>query len=344
LGEFLAALQSKVNGGFNFTIEADDFITYATAFNGKSIIRMEEAPYVVTNVDRIPFVWRIFGRKTSDMTGITPLIDLLDLNLGHFRVSSDRRWLMHLSCVPVPVEKGGLGLNLKGKKDDAVEQPVRSEGFAPNVLKRVATDGDFKYVEPTGTAFEPTGKEIGEIEKRMAAIGLAFMAAETRSAETAYAKRLDSAVQNATLTASADTLDDMIEEALSIHAQMMKVAKVDSGGELSGGSWKTSRDYEKVVMTSQMLDSYAKMHTNNQLTFETLWDILEDAGALPESFDAEAEKAALVLGGALSINTLPTDPSQGMPPNDPTADPKAQQQAPPAADTSTDPTGDMGED
>ena len=35
----MAALQSKVNGGFNFTIEADDFITYATAFNGKSIIR-----------------------------------------------------------------------------------------------------------------------------------------------------------------------------------------------------------------------------------------------------------------------------------------------------------------
>ena len=32
-------MDSKVSGGFRFAIDADDFVTYATAFNGKSIIR-----------------------------------------------------------------------------------------------------------------------------------------------------------------------------------------------------------------------------------------------------------------------------------------------------------------
>ena len=35
----LAGLEEKVVGNFRFTLEADNYITYATAFNGKSIIR-----------------------------------------------------------------------------------------------------------------------------------------------------------------------------------------------------------------------------------------------------------------------------------------------------------------
>lgn len=38
-GDILAVLENKVSGDFEFTIDADNFITYATAFNGKSIIR-----------------------------------------------------------------------------------------------------------------------------------------------------------------------------------------------------------------------------------------------------------------------------------------------------------------
>ncbi len=35
----MAKLDNKVSGGYRFIIDADDFITYATAFNGKSVIR-----------------------------------------------------------------------------------------------------------------------------------------------------------------------------------------------------------------------------------------------------------------------------------------------------------------
>lgn len=35
----MAKLENKVSGGYRFTIDSDDFITYATAFNGRSIIR-----------------------------------------------------------------------------------------------------------------------------------------------------------------------------------------------------------------------------------------------------------------------------------------------------------------
>ena len=35
----MAVLENKAIDGFKFTIDSDDSITYATAFNGKSIIR-----------------------------------------------------------------------------------------------------------------------------------------------------------------------------------------------------------------------------------------------------------------------------------------------------------------
>jgi hypothetical protein len=50
----LAGLEEKVVGNFRFTLEADNYITYATAFNGKSIIRslilQSNAPEKYTNV------------------------------------------------------------------------------------------------------------------------------------------------------------------------------------------------------------------------------------------------------------------------------------------------------
>ncbi len=307
--EFLIELQTKytvyrlrMNDVSGVYVTSQRFVELTTK-DKQTLAVAETEEETVRNASRIPFIPLRLGLFTSELTAVTPLLDLLDMNLQHFRVSSDRNWLMHLACVPVPVKKGSV-VNPAGTTGEG----ARREAWGANVMLNLPVDGDFKYVEPTGSAFEPTGKELQQLEQRMAALGLAFLARDTRAAETAEAKRLDAAAQNATLAACADALDDCIEQAMAVHAEFCKIAVKGKGGELSGGEWSTSRDYEESALTPAMIDTYAKMETAGQLTLPTLWKIMQKLGALPEDFDAKAEKESLDMSADLTITDPKDDP------------------------------------
>jgi hypothetical protein len=278
-------------------------------------------PRVITNVDRIPVEAYIPGEVTSEFTGYSPLIDLLDNNIGHFRVSNNRRWLMELCCVPTPVKKGGSGVARSAAKSEAASgetnqrQAKPNEGYGPNVMMILPHDGDFVWREPQGTAFVPSEHEIKMLEQRGAALGLAFLASDTRAAETAKAKELDSAVQNATLAAACDKFDDFVERCLSLHAQFMKKSVVGVGGVQSGGEFSTNREYERITMDPAMLARLSDMETRGQLTLETLWWFMKRAGELPDDFDPVKEKERLALGSGLAL------PDDGVDDPDPDEEP-----------------------
>ena len=273
----------------------------------------------LSNVTRIPYVPLLLGLQTSSMTAFTPLLDLLDTNLQHFVNSSDRNWLMHLCCFPTPVRKGSLVNPQAGNNPDTAQAQAKAvDVWGGNVMLRVPTDGDFYYREPSGSAFAPTGQEIEKLEQRMAALGLAFLASDTRAAETAEAKRLDAAVQNATLSASATALDDAVRQALALHAEFLKLATRKTGsGVWSGGTWTTSKDYEQQLLSPQMLDTYAKMEASGQLSLRTLWKVMAMLGALPEDFNPDDEEEAITTGGELTLPVVPPGANANGAPEDP---------------------------
>lgn len=270
------------------TFEEWEKVDDPSKHDGASVVKTGVTGEIM-NVDRIPFVAFMLGAPTSALTAEPPLQDLLDLNLGHFRVSSDRRWLMHLACVPVPVRKGYQPpATAKGKKPVAMR-------FGPNIMQDLPKDGDFQWAEVTGAAFVPTGEEIKEIEKRMAAVGLAFLASDTRGAETAVAKTIDASAQNATLSSSADLFDDGCEQLVALHALHMKLIEPKLDGTISAGSLSTNREFEKQLLDAGKLSAYSAMQTAGQFTLETLWKLLERGGELPDDFDPKKEKAQLEL-------------------------------------------------
>lgn len=255
---------------------------------GKTEIVPMGKPQAIRNMTRIPFHPLPLGMQTSEMTAFPALLDLLDSNIAHFRLSTDLRYLMHIGCIPVPIRKGWVAPAAR-----AGEQP-REQGFSINTLMDVSKDGgDFWWAEISGAAFKPVSDELKQIEQHMAALGLAFLAAETRSAETAEAKRIDNAAQNATLAASVRRLDDGVEVCLSFHAEYRGKAFEKPNLELSGGEFSTSRDYEATVMDSATMDSYARMQQAGQFTLETFWQLLEQGGRLLPGFDPVKEKTAL---------------------------------------------------
>lgn len=237
----------------------------------------------------IPYVPLVVGPATSPVTAAPPLLDLLDLNVMHFRVKAGRLHLMNLSCVPIPVRRGYVPpIAAEGQGN----QP-RVMGFGANVLQDLPAEGSFEWVEPKGTAFQPTREELQDLETQMAALGLAFLASDTRAAETAEAKRIDSVAQNATVVSVADALDDFAERCLAFHAEYMGLAVSTDSGAPSGGSFKSNRDFERTVLDPQTLNTLSEMQTRGQLSLSTLWRLMEQGNALPDGFDADAERADL---------------------------------------------------
>jgi hypothetical protein len=242
---------------------------------------------IVRNQERIPFAPFIIGPPGQPVTSLTskpPLLDLADANLAHYRVAADRRHVMSLACTPTPVRIG--------VPDDA--PPII---LGPtSAIDIPSPDGDVKFLEPSGAAFQPTQSELDMLERRMAALGLAFLMSDTRAAETAEAKRIDTAQQNATLATAARGLQDALEQALDFHARYL--------GQ-RGGSIAVNTDFEQTVMAPEVMDAYARMVDSDKLSLEMFWDLLRQGRRLPDSFDADTEKVRILA------RTVPNPPAGG---------------------------------
>lgn len=230
----------------------------------------------IRNQDEIPFVLFVAGEHDAPFEAAPPLSDLADLNLAHYQVASDRRSLMHKACVPVPVRKGYR------PTAEGTEMAI-----GPNILVDVDKDGDFKWAEVSGSAFQPTGEELDRLERQMAALGLAFLQSETRAAETAMAKRLDATAQNASLAAVARALQDALEMALGFHARYLN---------LDGGSADINREFERVMLAPEMILALSQLEQAGQLSLETFLHVVQAGHVLPDDFDVDQEVTRILAG------------------------------------------------
>jgi hypothetical protein len=143
-----------------------------------------------------------------------PLRDVADLNLAHVNVLSDRRWSMKMACYPLPVRKG---YQAPSGGDETTAGPTE--------IMDLPSDGDFRWVSPEATAMQPTRDELVDLERRIAAITLSFLAGESPvAAATATARQIDQQGQDAALASVAVQLQDATNEILWHLAELAGVA------------------------------------------------------------------------------------------------------------------------
>jgi hypothetical protein len=257
---------------------------------------------VMMGIDEIPFAPLVVGNDADGFECVPPLNDLAVVNLAHYRLQTDRNHLMHIGCVPIPVRTG--------YKDDL--QSGRTT-VGPNTLMDLPKDATFAYVEITGASFEPSEKDLAQKESRMGALGMAFLAPQTRAAETAEAKRIDATAQNADLSTVAQAVQDCLNNAAQLHAKFRKLTAVPG--------ITVNREFERIVMDTGLVDALSRMEQAGQLTLDTLFAMLKRGHILPDDFDAETEQAKLLerakemlklSQGTPGDNTGdPTDPAAG---------------------------------
>ena len=180
-------------------------VTESTGGNRERYVLVEELYPTISgaNLEYIPFIC-----INSNTVGLDvdrpPLLDLVDVNLHHWRLSCDYNHGLHYTGLPTPVAAGF---------------PKSNEGYriGPGAAWW-SEDKDAKasFLEFKGEGLGAMRDALSEDEAKMAALGGRLLEKPKHAAEAAAAIRLRTAGDQATLAGITESLDRGLTQALGL--------------------------------------------------------------------------------------------------------------------------------
>lgn len=217
---------------------------------------------------RIPFVF--FGSRSARAdVGKPPLLDLVNVNLSHYRTTADLEHGAHYTGLPTPVVSGQrLG-------DDEALAIGAGEAW---VLE--SKDARAYYLEFRGEGLGVLERLLDRKEGQMAALGARMLAPEKRAAETAETAGLRRMGENSALAAMAQSLSLGLTRALAFTRDWAGL-----GGDVSV---EINRDYLPRPMDAQALTALVEAWQKGALGFTDLHRNLVRGEVIAPDRDAEA--------------------------------------------------------
>lgn len=131
-----------------------------------------------------------------------PLLDLVNVNLGHYRNSADNEHGLHWTALPTPIVKG-------------VEEATGAFHIGSQTAWNLpGGNADAKMLEFTGAGMGALREEMRRKEGLMALLGARLLEEQKKAAETAESKRLQYSGDNSILASIANTVSNGITENL----------------------------------------------------------------------------------------------------------------------------------
>ena len=242
-----------------------------------------------------PVVWagRPFESLPVFVTGIerndlvpdrSPLYDVAQLNVAHYRLSALHQLGLMLTSLPTPWVSG-----VSGPVETGVPQyrsgPTNTPRLISEIPKpgglvmggasvwRLPKDAAAGMLEFSGRGLKAQLDGLTALEQRMAAIGARVLMSPKRAAETAEATRLKAAGDVSVLHSLATSLDALMERGLSMHA-----TAIGASGKVG---YKLNKDFLDAKIQPDeirvLLDAYDARVINR----DTLIERLVSGGAIP---------------------------------------------------------------
>lgn len=270
------------------------FTQYRVYTNDRGVIKYElwEAPTgtggvptlktpatAITNQTQIPWSPLPCGDQspTNKDEFSPPLLNLADLNLEHHQCKTNLRSLETLACVPTQVRVGAVP-DPETDEYPPITLGPRSTIEAPAV-QGVSTP--IYWHQPDISVLAPAQASLDKIEAQMGAAGMAFLAPDTRAAETAEARRIDSAAQRASLGTVGQTAQDCLELAFQFTANYLGVTSGSVALNVNFTGEGVDTAFLQVLITNYQSDKPV-------VTAEDVRYYLKN-GQLPEDFDPSDE-------------------------------------------------------
>jgi hypothetical protein len=226
-------------------------------------------------LSKIPF--EFFGvRDNSPAVDKPPLLDLIDVNLSHYRTTADYEHGLHFTGLPTPVVTGYYS-------DDQSAQLKIGSGTA------------WLLPDPQSKAFylEFTGQGLGELrealrakETMMAVLGARILAPEKRAAEAAQTASIHRSSENSVLASIAQSISIGLTHVLELLR--------DWSGTTGEVKVELNRDFIPNSISAQDAYEFVKSWQAGAISHETLFYKLKIGDVVEKniSFDDEMERIA----------------------------------------------------
>lgn len=229
----------------------------------------------------IPFY--AFGSEENELyIKDAMLLDLFNLNLAHYRVSSDYENGCHYTGLPMLLLAGlQLGENEKiyvGSQTAIVSDNPSAHG---------------EFIEFQGQGLGALEKNLNRKEAQMAAIGARMLAPEKSGVESAEAMQMKHSGEESVLAGIAN----MISQQLSAMLTFMSVW-TGNGQEVT---FELNTDFTPVSMTPQKLTALTQALQSGSISQETYFYNLKQGEIIAASRTFEEEQEALQDSNTLSI-------------------------------------------
>jgi hypothetical protein len=218
----------------------------------------------------IPFVF--VGANNNDSNPEkSPVLDVVNLNLAHWRLTADYYHGLHFTALPTP---WAAGFDIEG---------VFYVGGSKILLSAdpSATAG---YMEFTGKGLGAIAEERRDLVDAMAVLGSRMLEVQKKAAEAMETQRMKQGSDTATLIDIASSVEKALTRALILYAMWLSLPTEDI-------SVRVNRDFVDVQIDSQTITALLKSYMSSAISLDTfLWNLKQGEIIPPDrTVDDEVE-------------------------------------------------------
>lgn len=253
--------------------------------------------YPLMNNQRMGFIpfWIIGVDDITPNVDDPPLIDLVDLNLSHYRTTADYEHGCHFTGLPTAWI---AGYNPEQKADGSPADRLYIGSAAAWVFPDPNAKADF--LEFSGQGLNALEKNLERKESQMAILGARMLEVQKKAAEAAETAGIHRAGESSVLASAAQTISLGITKALEVFCQW-----AGANGEVK---FELNRDFFPMPMSPQMFKELVGAWQSGAISFDTLFDNLKRGEIHSAEATAEDEKGKIEAEGP-SLGTLEDAPN-----------------------------------
>lgn len=245
-------------------------------------------------LDFIPFVF-VGPDGVDPCVKKSPILDLADMNLSHYRTSADLEHGQHFTCLP---QAWVAGFKLEGDITIGSERAWATDD--PN-----AKAG---YLEFTGAGLGRLAESLKEKRSLMAVQGARLLEEQKAVGEAAETHRIRAAGEGSILVNVARSVGDGLSMALS----WLFVWETSGAADVKV---VLNTDFMPAAADAAVLTTLLAALQGSALSFESWFKYLQDAEIVPEGHSVEDERAAIEAGNPAGLPAVPPiDPNAPIPP------------------------------
>jgi hypothetical protein len=219
---------------------------------------------------RIPFYFAGVD-SISPTVSSPPLLDLVDMNLAHYMVTSDYEHACHFSGLPT--------LFLTGHRMEDGDPPITLGGTSANCLPDPMAKAFF--VETTGD-FPALRTNLEDKKSQMAVLGARMLESQKSAVESSETQRTRQSGEQSQLAAMAQVVNITITNALTTFLRW--------AGLTGDVAYTLNNDFVPIRMSAQELTALIGSWQSGAISSQTLFDNLQDGEIIAQGVTFEVEQ------------------------------------------------------